>query len=140
MKGKDGKESPLMQLISFNKLLEHYDVMAQSDDAFFAKKAQRILDAQAPYPELRDGFTDTALLDKYKEVIQILLHDIFSEVLTKNEIKTASLPYDNVIFNSSKRFQNILENAGGKGFAPEMRNLPDDQMYVVACTVILNVF
>lgn len=140
MKGKDGKESPLVQLISFNKLLEHYDVMAQSDDVFFAEKAQRILDAQAPYPELRDGFTDSALLDKYKKVIQILLHDIFSEVLTKNEIKTASLPYDNVIFNSSKRFQNILENAGGKGFVPEMRNLPDDQMYVVACTVILNVY
>jgi len=140
MKGKDGKESPLVQLISFNKLLDHYDVMAQSDDVFFAKKAQRILDAQAPYPELRDGFTDLALLDKYKKVIQILLHDIFSEVLTKNEIKTASLPYDNVIFNSSERFQNILENAGGKGFVPEMRNLPDDQMYVVACTVILNVF
>lgn len=140
MKGKDGKESPLVQLISFNKLLEHYDAMAQSDDVFFAKKAQRILDAQAPYPELRDGFTDLALLDKYKKVIQILLHDIFSEVLTKNEIKTASLPYDNVIFNSSKRFQNILENAGGKGFVLEMRNLPDNQMYVVACTVILNFY
>ncbi len=140
MKGKSGKESPLVQLISFNKLLEHYDVMAQSDDAFFAKKAQRILDAQVSYPELRAGFTDPALLDKYKEVIQILLHDIFSEVLTKNEIKTASLPYDNVIFNSSKRFQNILESAGGKDFVPEMRNLPDEQMYVVACTVILNVY
>ena len=138
MKAENSKESPLAQLISFNKLLERYEVMAQSDDIFLAKKAKRILDAQAPYPELREGFSDISLLDTYKEVIHIILHDVFSEVLTQNEIKTASLPFHDIVFNSSQRFQRILKDAGGEGFKPEMRNLPNNQMYISACTVILN--
>ncbi|NNE76468.1 MAG: GAF domain-containing protein, partial [Pricia sp.] len=134
------KELPLVQLISFNKLLEHYDRMAQSDNFFLAKKAKHILKAQAPYPELRDGFTEIDLLQKYQEIIHIILQDVFSEILTTNEIKTASLPYNDVIFNSSERFKKILKQAGGEGFNPKMRNLPDDQMYIMACTVILNFY
>ncbi|SHI34294.1 GAF domain-containing protein [Pseudozobellia thermophila] len=140
MKVEKGKELPLMQLISFNKLLRNYEVMAKSDDEFLAQKARRILAAQAPYPELREGFTDVSLLDKHKEVIQIILQDVFPEVLTDNEIKAASLPYNDVIFNSSRRFRKILEEAGGKGFVPEMRSMPHDQMYVMACAVILNFY
>ncbi|MBQ4913002.1 GAF domain-containing protein [Maribacter sp. MMG018] len=135
-----GKELPLMQLISFNKLLQKYEVMAKSDDEFLARKARRILAAQAPYPELREGFTDTSLLEKHKDVIQIILQDVFSEVLTDNEIKAASLPYNDVIFNSSRRFKKILEQAGGKDFIPEMRSMPHDEMYVMACAVILNFY
>jgi len=128
----------MVQLISFNKLLERYDAMAQSENALLAKKAKHILRAQAPYPILREGFSDIKLLEKHKEVIHIVLHDVFSEVLTNNEIKTASLPFHDVIFNTSKRFQTILEDAGGKGFNPEMRDLPNSQLYIMACTVILN--
>ena len=98
----DSQQSPLNQVISFNKLLEHYDVMAKSDDKFIAEKAKYILNAQAPYPELREGFTDVALLEKHKAVIKIILQDTFSEVLTKNEIKTASLPFNDIVFNSSE--------------------------------------
>ncbi|MAU71525.1 MAG: GAF domain-containing protein [Pseudozobellia sp.] len=136
------KEMPLVQVISFNKLLEQYDVMAKSDNEYLAEKAKRILAAQEPYPILREGFTDDTLLEEHKEVIHYILQDLFPEVLTENEIKTASLPYDNTIFNSSKRFQKILEAAGAQGecFVPKMRNMPDDQMYVMACTVILSYY
>lgn len=140
MRGLHEKESPLKQVISFNKLLEKYELMAKGDDAILAEKAQRILDAQAPYPELRDGFTDTSLLIKHQDVIKLLLQDVFSEVLTENEIKTASLPYDNTIFNSSKRFKKILEEAGGEEFNLEMRDMPADQVYIMSCTVILNFY
>ncbi|MDO6817729.1 GAF domain-containing protein [Zobellia sp. 1_MG-2023] len=129
---------PIIQLISFDKLLRQYDVMAKSDNITAAKMAQRIIDAAKPYPELRAGFNDVTLLEKHKDVINIILQDIFSEVLTNNEIKAASLPYDNIIFNSSKRFKKILKDAGGDDFLPQMRNLPEHQMYIVACTVILN--
>ncbi|CAM3460297.1 GAF domain-containing protein [Zobellia roscoffensis] len=133
-----GTDLPITQLISFDKLLRQYDVMAKSDNVTAAKMAQRILKTAEPYPELREGFSDASLLKKHKGVINIILQDIFSEVLTNNEIKTASLPYNNIIFNSSKRFRRILKDAGGDDFIPEMRNLPEHQMYIVACTVILN--
>jgi hypothetical protein len=132
-------ESPIIFQISFNKLLEHYEEMAQNGDVFLADRAQRILDAQAPFPILRDGFTDQSLLFEHKDVIRVLLQDSFPEALTYNEIKTAALPYENLVFNSSKRFQKIIENAG-PGFELTILNLQEDIHYIVACTIILNLY
>ena len=130
-------ELPMTQYISFNKLLEQYDVMAKSENKFLARKAKHILEAQAPYPELREGFQDHSLLEKHKDVIRLILQDTFPEVLTNNEIKAAALPFYDIVFNSSKRFQRILKDAG-VDFTPRMRELPEEEMYVIACTVILN--
>ena len=93
-------EAPLIQLVSFNKLLAHYDEQLNSKDEFLVARAQYILDAVSPYPELRQGFSDLSIIEKHKEVIQIILSDTFSPVLTRNEIKAASKPIANLIFNS----------------------------------------
>jgi len=129
-------ELPLVPMISFNKLLERYEIMAKSKDKFLAAKAKRILEAQEPYPELRKGFTDVSLLKKHKKVISLILEDTFSEVLTNNEIKTVSLPFSNMVFNSTKRFEKILANAG-EGFELSIRNFEDGLNYIAACTIIL---
>lgn len=133
------KELPLQQLVSFNKWLEQYGTMAQSSDKFLAAKAQHILATQAPYAELRDGFRDLSLLKKYEKEIQIILQDAFSEMLGENEIKAASLPYYNIIFNPSKRFQKILHNAG-PDYTPVIRNQEHGINYIMTCTVILNFY
>ena len=130
-------DSPMLLQISFNKLIERYEELAKSNDEFIARKAQRVLDAQAPHPELREGFDDATLLEKYKEPISIILEDSFSEVLTKNEIKTASVPFMSLIFNSSERFKDILK-AAGDDFELNIKNMPKDDVYVIACTIILN--
>ena len=133
----DEEEFPLQRLISFHKLLEQYDVMAESDDPFLVSKAKYILDAQAPYPELREGFSDITLLKKHEKVIKIMLQDLFTSVLGKNEIKTASLPYFDLIFNSTERFENILDNAG-KDFELKVRGIPEEFGYIMGCTIILS--
>ena len=130
-------ESPMLLKISFNKLLTKYEELAKSDDEFLAAKALRVLKAQEPYPELRDGFTDFSLLETYKREIGIILEDSFSDVLTVNEIKAASVPFQNLIFNSSERFKNIIK-AGGKDFDLKIKNMPEDDTYIIACTIILN--
>ncbi|MBT8312741.1 MAG: GAF domain-containing protein, partial [Flavobacteriaceae bacterium] len=132
-------EFPIKALISFDKFLRQYDAMALSDDPQKAAKAKYILDAQAPYPELREGFEDVTLLEKHKDVIHIILQDAFSEVLGENEIKAASLPYFNLIFNSSKRLQKILD-AAGKGYEPLIRDREEGLDYIMASTVILTFY
>ena len=104
-------ESPMLQLVSFNKLLEHYEEQLKSKDKYLVDRAKFVLDAQAPYPELREGFSDLSLLTKYEEVIRIILADTCSPVLGKNEIKTISSPFENFVFNSSERFKNILNRS-----------------------------
>ena len=137
MEVNNQSESPMLLKISFNKLLEQYEDLANSSDGFISRKAKRVLETASAYPELRDGFTDYSLLDKYKNEIQIILQDSFSAVLTKNEIKTASIPFENVIFNSSERFKSIV-NTAGKDFELKIKNMPEDDRYIIACTVILN--
>ncbi|WP_291869762.1 GAF domain-containing protein [Maribacter sp.] len=139
MVGVHGEDFPLVRLISFNKLLQHYDEMANSDDEYLAHKAKYILDVQAPYPELREGFTDFNLLEKYKDVIKIILQDTFSSILGDNEIKVASLAYYDLIFNKSARFDKILKDAG-PDFELKINGLPQAITYILGCTVILNFY
>lgn len=132
----DGIDSPLLLKVSFNKFLNFYEELAKSDDPFLVKKAQRVLDAGNSVPELRNGFTDPVLLQTYQKEINIILEDSFSDILTKNEIKTASVPLHNLIFNSSERFKSIIESAGDD-FKLTITNQPGDDMYRQACTIIL---
>ncbi len=138
MKIKD-KEMPMQAYISFDKLLRQYDAMADSDDPVLAARAKEVLEAQSPFPFLREGFDDVKLLEKHKDIIKIILRDTFAEVLTKNEIKAASLPYFDIVFNKSKRFEKILEDAG-PDFNPSIRNQKEGIDYIMACTVILSYY
>ena len=103
----DNVETPMMLKVGFNKLLEHYEKLAKSDDEFLSAKAKRVLKSAEPYPELRLGFSDTKVLKDREKEISLILQDSFAPVLTRNEIKTASVPFHDLIFNSSERFSNI---------------------------------
>ena len=132
-------ESPVMFKVSFNKLIKQYEELSKSKDESVVARAKKVLETQKSSPELREGFTDFSLLKTYEKEIRIILEDLFSELLTKNEIKTASIPFENTIFNSSERFKNIIGTAG-EGFKLKIKNMPDDHMYIIACTTILNLY
>lgn len=133
------KEMPLKHLISFDKLLRIYDEMAESEDEFIATKAKRILEQVKPYPELREGFDELSVLEKHEDVINIILDEAFSTILTENEIKVASIPYYDFIFHSSERFKNILKHAG-PDFNPVIENLGGGMDYIMGCILILKFY
>ncbi|NRA92749.1 MAG: GAF domain-containing protein [Psychroserpens sp.] len=132
----DNLDSPFKLLVSFNKLLTHYESLAQSEDEFLAAKARRVLKTVEAYPELREGFSKISVLKEREKEIGVILQDSFSPVLTNNEIKTASVPFHNIIFNSSDRFKTIIKEAG-EDFELQIKNMPDDHRYIIACTIIL---
>ena len=134
----DNIESPMVLKVGFKKLLEHYEKLTESNDDFLSDKAQRILNSAKPFPELRHGFSDSNILMERAKEISIILQDAFAPILTNNEIKTASVPFHDLIFNSSKRFKKIIEHAG-KGFELNIKNNPEDDRYIIACTVILSI-
>lgn len=133
----DNIDSPLIIKVSFNKLLNQYQKLVETDDDFIAANARRVIEIADKNPVLREGFSDLNLFKTYEKEIEGILQDAFSPVLTHNEIKTASVPFQDIIFNSSARFQSILKTAG-EGFELQIKNMPDDQRYIIACTIILN--
>ena len=133
----DNIESPFVLKVSFNKLLKQYEELIRADNDFIAANARRVLKIAEENPILRDGFSDLSLFNTYEKEIAEILQDAFSPILTKNEIKTASIPFQNVIFNTSQRFKSIIKTAG-YDFELQIKNMPVDQTYIVACAIILN--
>lgn len=135
----DDIESPFTLKVSFDKLLKFYETLAESDDEFIALKAKHILSQQKNSPILREGFSDLTLFSTYENEIRTILQDVFPNVLTSNEIKTASVPYHDFVFNTSERFNSIIKNAG-EGYQLQIKNLLNSEKYRVACIIILNFY
>ncbi len=130
------EDFPMAIHISFKKLVDDYRAFLDGDDEILALKAKRIIAVAEEYPELIDGVQDFEELKKLKPQTDILLEDLFSNVLQDNEIKIASLPFHNGIIKSSRRYDKIIENAG-EGFVPEIKNFDDNHFYIMGCSIIL---
>ncbi len=131
------KNSPLIAQISFHRVLEKLEEIAESDVDYRSDYAKALLRHAEPFPELREGITDFSLLEKHEKLIKNLLADLFPTALTHNEIKAATIPFFNITFNHTERFKKIIKNAG-EDFGIQIRNFDDHQFYVFCCCLILN--
>lgn len=131
----DGFYLPFKIKIGFQVLLDVYNQLTLNDHQLHRKKQLEHL--VETHPELIDGFSDISDLERLNEPIQYILEDVFSDVLTLNEIKTASVIFHNRIFKSSQRFKNIIKNAGD-AFHLNIVNLPENDQYILSCAIILN--
>lgn len=132
------EEFPLDIKISFHKVIEQYQAQLKVEQSSIAKTyIESVLEYVSAFPKLEEGIDDPEVLNKNKDAIRILLNDLFPSILSSNEIKAASIPFHNIIFNSSKRFRSILANAGDD-YELSMRNLDKDMFYIYGCIFILN--
>ena len=135
---EDLQEFPLQVQLSFSKLLEEFKVrMQQSQNEVTKDYLKAVLDYAESYPELINGIEHTDKIDEYEEVLSTLLDNLFPAALTKNEIKAATMPFMNKIFNPTKRFAAIMNDAG-EDFDLSIRNLDPAYYYIIGCVVILN--
>ncbi|KDN56355.1 GAF domain-containing protein [Flavobacterium seoulense] len=130
------KESPFKTLISFHKLIESLEEIAQSDVDYRSNYAKSLLKEIENFPELKTGIEDFSIIEENKKLIKNLLADLFPTALTNNEIKAVAIPFQNVTFNYTKRFKKIVKNAGN--FDLIIDNFNQDQFYVFSCILILN--
>jgi hypothetical protein len=128
--------TPFKLSISFHLLIKHYEEIAANQTGYPAEHARLLLQEIEPYPELKNGITHIDELANKSEVLKRLLADLFPEALTDNEIKAVSVPFQNFVFNTSRRFQKIL-NGAGPAFDIAIRDFSDHQVYVMSCCIIL---
>jgi hypothetical protein len=132
-------DSPFQISFSFYPLIDELEIIAGNSDDERSAGAKQLLNDITPYPELRDGITDTDQVLNNQELISRLLANIFPHELTLNEIKAVTIPYFRLILNHTQRFKNILE-AAGPDFEFNIRNFEEHQMYIFSCCLILNAF
>lgn len=128
---------PLQIQISFEKLFESYKKQTLDNSSVSNDHAAKVLAIAKKFPELSKGLTTEASVDKYREQIDVIMTDLFSSILQKNEIKIATIPYNDLIIKSTERYKNIVKVAG-EGFTPEISQFSDDEYYVMGCVIIIN--
>jgi hypothetical protein len=134
---KYSRVSPFKVYISFKKYLDVLEHIRYNDRLEYrAQYAESLIEKTKNFKEFREGFQDETLLEKHADLIRLLLADIFPTGLTNNEIKAASVPITNIMFNYTERFKNILNDAD-REFSMEFRQVDDDEFYIFCCCLIL---
>ncbi|MBL4744773.1 MAG: GAF domain-containing protein [Flavobacteriaceae bacterium] len=123
----DNHELPFKIKISFATIFDYLEESGRHD---LIHKFDHI-------PELREGFDDFELLKTYKKEIGQLLETLFPSPLQQNEIKSVSIPFNFTSFKFTKRFLQILEDAG-EDYTLKFRDFEETRIYIMACTFILN--
>jgi hypothetical protein len=130
-------ELPLKHKISFEAIFDYLETIAEDRNHLLNSFAVQLLDEYKNYPELKNGFDDASYLEKYNVQIDRLLDILFPELLQTNEIKAASIPFEFTTFKLSKRFKQILDEAG-EDYTFELRDYASENIYIMACTFILH--
>ncbi|PVW15908.1 GAF domain-containing protein [Marixanthomonas spongiae] len=137
MKAKNN-DFPFQVQISFAKLFEKYRQQLNASNSVEKERAQAVMAIAEAYPKLSTGFDDKKELEAYAPQIDVILSDLFSPILQENEIRAATIPFQNLVFKSTKRYKHILSEAV-TDYEPHFNNLDEDHMYIMACCIILSV-
>ncbi|WP_026452278.1 GAF domain-containing protein [Aequorivita capsosiphonis] len=127
---------PLETRIGLKKVFDAYrEEIAKSgiDKSWYSE----IFSVEKDYPILSSGITDFDDLDAYQEQIDIVLSPLFPSVLQNNEIKFATIPYQEVSFKSTERYKSIMK-AAGNDFPLNIINFDEDEFYIMGCSLILS--
>ena len=130
------QDFPLDVRISFSKLFEKYHELCKSDNPLTRERASGILKIAEEYPELEEGLTSLSKIKELESQISMVLEDAFAPVLQQNEIKIATIPFNNTVLKATERYQNIIKVAG-ENFMPTI-NLDEDHLYIMGCSIILD--
>ena len=138
MKTKKGK-FPLTIEVSFKKLFDVYRSNLDSENELLRERAKYILAIAEKHPILSNGISNEVQLSELMPQIDLILEDIFSTILTKNEIKVASCPFQHTHFKSSQRYKDIIALAD-ENFELELMDFGEKELYIMGCSIILNQF
>ncbi|RMB59565.1 GAF domain-containing protein [Dokdonia sinensis] len=133
------RDFPLDLRFSLKKLGETYRESQDIESESLRLRANEIIEILDNHPALEEGISDFKELPKYKKQLDIVFQDLFPMVLQSNEIKIASMPFNESIIQSTKRFKNIL-TAAGEDFELSIRNFDEDNYYIMGCSIILMQF
>ena len=134
------ENSPFQIQISFWKLIQYIeDEIRENPERPRAIYLRSLLESVRKKSLLIEGMKTVEEVREQQALIEELLEVVFPSALSNNEIKAVSMPFQNLIFNHSKRFKNLLEDAGTE-FDISIRDFDQHQYYITSCCIILNYY
>lgn len=141
MKINDEKISfPVVGKLSFFKVVETLEEITTREDEYLTQYAQQLLKELNAIPELVQGTEDITLIEKHRPLVDRLMRFIFPPMLSDNEIKGATAPFDFDFFYTSSRLKKIIDDANGHNFSLSIKDINKDAMYQMGCATILQAY
>lgn len=133
--------SPFCIEFSFHCLVDKIQKYIDSPDtnSFKRNYYKDLLSRLEKTPGLLSTNVSELVISQNQELVKELFEVVFPFALTQNEIKGVALPLQEVVFNHSERFKNILDNAQ-KDHVIKWRDFDQHQYYVVCCCIIMNFY
>jgi hypothetical protein len=136
MENRKNRDHMLVNL-TFKKVVDQYKERLKNEVNNFKKLyISSILRYADDNEELVSGIKEDEL-HTYEDSINVLLSDLFPAALTLNEIKAATVPFSNHIFNKTERLKNLLKDAGDDFHFDIMPNDSFDT-FRMSCAIILD--
>lgn len=131
--------TPFEIKFSFHRLVEAMHIFINDPEKNDIKKTyfKDLLERVSEVPCLLEPIVDAKILDDNRVLINELLEILFPIALTDNEIKAVGMPFQNLMFNHSRRFRKIIEESGGN-YNIEIRDFSQHQYYIASCCIIMN--
>jgi hypothetical protein len=133
------EDFPLSIKISLKKVFDRYHSLANLEEHEMSSRTAEILAISEKYPKLSEGILAESEFEKYEDQIDFVLEDLFAPLLEQNEIKTATIPFQEFVFKSTQRYKDII-NAAGEQYELHLDNFDDKNSYIMACSIILNMY
>ncbi len=125
--------------LTFQKVVDQYLARLEDVESNFRKLyISSILRYVDDHEELILGIKEDEI-SFHKESISIMLSDLFPAALTLNEIKAATIPFSDILFNKTQRLKNILNDAG-EDFQLKIMTGDSFDTFRMSCGIILNKF
>ena len=129
---------PMLVELNFEKLIQNLEQYSSKTDSRYSDLINQYRNSDT-FAEVRAGLSTLESIQKNKELIGDIIEPLFPKALGLNEIKMATIPFTDIFFYNSPRFDNLLR-AAGPNFKFDLRNFNKDNNYIFGCSLILNFY
>ncbi len=131
------KQWPFQIKLSFERVIDKLEKTASETAIGQLPTEKSVTEKILASTEIRHGISSRASLEEHAAQISLLLNKLFPEELGNSEIKAACIPFTDIVFNHTNRFNKILKDAG-PGFEFAISDHDAHHSYIACCCLILN--
>lgn len=104
---------PFKTTLSLAPLIAYWEDKVQSDPGCNAERVRELIRLLRNTPELMGTIDDTSVVNKYIEVVDLLMEDVFPSALWENDLKAVSVPFRFESFYASPKLEEMQLLEGG---------------------------
>ncbi len=106
-------EFPFKTTLSLSPLISYWEQKVTNDPSCNVARVKELTELLRQKPELLEPISDSSIITRYIDTVDILMEDIFPSALWENDLKAAVLPFHFESFYATPRLTELKLLGGG---------------------------